>query len=437
MVYDVVVVGGGASGMMAAIAAARTGARVVVLEKNKELGAKLQISGGGRCNILNAEYDLPTLLTHYTEAAKSLYPTFSIFGVAETVAFFQSIGIEVVVEERKRAFPSTHRAVDVCAALVRELARLEVEVRLGVEVQELRVKNQEVRGEVEVNTEKNTRIIEGVQVKGEESLVRGKRYILATGGLSHPETGSTGDGFEFLRALGHTVHTPTPGLVPLRSSTTWVHALSGQSIEGAKMTWRVDGQVVKVVKNTPGEFQNRILCTHTGLSGPTILHQASAVREWLEEGEVVLELDLYPSTDHGALDRQILTIFNQSPNKQLGNILSDIYPGRLLEMLIISTDLTTLSTPVHSVPKDARKRIVGMLKALPIVITGLMGYDKAVVANGGLELSEIDMRTMCSKVVANLSVTGDLLDIERPSGGYSLQLCWTTGYVAGISMSKE
>jgi predicted Rossmann fold flavoprotein len=432
MIYDVVVVGGGASGMMAAIAAARTGVRVVILEKNQELGAKLQISGGGRCNILNAEYDLPTLLSHYATAAKSLYPTFSIFGVSETVECFRSIGIEVVVEERKRAFPSTHRATDVCAALVRELERLGVKVRMGVEVQELRVMGEEVG----VNTKADSKIVVGVKVRGEENLVQGKRYILATGGLSHPETGSTGDGFEFLRVLGHTVHTPTPGLVPLRSSTTWVHALSGQSIEGAKMTWRVDGQVVKVVKNTLGEFQNRILCTHTGLSGPTILHQSAAVREWLEEGEVVLELDLYPNTDHGALDRQILTIFNQSPNKQLGNVLSELYPGRLLEMLIISTDLTRLDTPVHSVPKDARKRIVGMMKALPIVITGLMGYDKAVVANGGLPLAEVDLRTMQSKMVHNLAITGDLLDIERPSGGYSLQLCWTTGYVAGVSANN-
>lgn len=405
--YDVIVIGGGAAGMMAAGTAAHQGKHVLLLEQNPELGKKLSITGGGRCNIVNAEEDVQALLAHFGDAAPFLYSAFSTFGVPEAFSFFESLGLPLVVQKNKRAFPKTEYAPDVTAALERYMKQGKVEVRANSPV--LRIKTEVGK-------------ITGVQTQGFSYTA--DSYILATGGLSHPETGSTGDGFAWLRELGHTVSEPTPTIVPLAASDAWIPKLKGKTLVDAKITFFMDGM---------RKFSKRgdILLTHFGLSGPTILNAAGSVRDLLYGGIVTATIDLFPSTDLGILDAELVAHFEQNKNKLIRNALTEILPSGTTDVLLSLVPVLPPDTKVHSVTKEQRRALVDLLKGVPVAITGLMGFNRAVVADGGVHLSEIDMRTMRSKKCDNLFVTGDLLHISRPSGGYSLQLCWTTGFVAG------
>ena len=409
-IYDVIVIGGGASGLMAAGRAVEKGARVLLLEKNNKLGEKLKITGGGRCNITNAEYDVRELLKHYGDASKFLFSVFEKFGVNDTFDFFESRGLPLVIEERKRAFPATHKALDVYNLLEKYVKEGGVEIKTNSPV-------------TKINKEGN--MIKSVSCGNQEYFA--KKFIFATGGASHQETGSTGDGFNWLRNLGHTVVAPTPSIVPLAVADEWVKKLAGVTLEDMKIVFYVDG-----VKNF--SKKGRLLFTHFGLSGPLILNSASAVADLLPAGEVTAVIDLFPSQDLGAFDKHIVGIFDKNKNKILKNVLGEIVPAGMakgIEFLIGLINLIDLNKQVNDVRVEERKKLVHLLKALPVTITGLMGDDRAVVSDGGVSLEEIDMRTMKSKVIENLYITGDLLHINRPSGGYSLQLCWTTGYVAG------
>lgn len=407
--WDVIVIGGGAAGMMAAGVAAHQGKHVLLLEKNKEVGKKLAITGGGRCNILNDEPDTRELLSHFGDAAPYLFSAFSEFGVAETKEFFKHIDIDTVTEARKRAFPKSMRAVDVVRELDRYLAEGRVEVMLDAPVRKVNVEHGR---------------IESVQTQGYTH--KATSYIFATGGVSHPETGSTGDGFAFLKELGHAVVTPTPTIVPLRVKDAWVKRLSGTTLQQAKITFFVEGARMFSKKGD-------ILLTHFGLSGPTILNAAGQVADIEHQGQVTAEIDLYPTTDMGVLDRQLVALFDEHKNKQLNTALALMLPAQLAEEVIQLVPGLSLTEKVHSVSKEHRRVLAHRLKALPVTIEGLMGMSKAVVADGGVPLDEIDMRTMRSKKCENAFVVGDLLHINRPTGGYSLQLCWTTGYLAGMN----
>ncbi len=409
--YDVIVIGGGASGMMAAGRAAELGKRVLILEKNTQLGEKLAISGGGRCNITNAEDNERLLLSKYGTASKFLYSPFSQFGMRDTFSFFESGGLPLKVEEQKRAFPVSERAIDVVNALVRYLTRGHVEIRIGVTVKQIVATDGRIKG-----------------VHTSVGNFSGTNYILATGGVSHPETGSTGDGFPWLTELGHTIVTPTATLVPLKVKEGWPKQLSGISLPHMKITFFSHG-VKKFSRTGP------LLFTHFGLSGPTILNSSGKVADLLQEGSVRAYIDLFPGLDQGALDQKIRDIFDAHKNKQLKSVMKDIVPPGTAEVLLSLLKDIDPETKVHSVTKEARLDLVLFLKRVPLIINGLMGLDRAVVADGGLSLTEVDTRTMRSTRYKNLFVTGDLLHIERPSGGYSLQLCWTTGYVAGTHAS--
>jgi predicted Rossmann fold flavoprotein len=404
--FDVIVVGGGASGMMAAGVAAEKGKKVLIIEKNKRLGEKLRITGGGRCNITNAEYDNRKLLANYGKASDFLHSSFSQFGVKETFSFFESKGLPLVVQARNRAFPKTEKASDVQRIMEKYIKSGNVLVKENCPVLKMHID-----GGMIINLETN------------QGKFKAKSYILATGGVSHPETGSTGDGFIWLKDLGHTVKPPTPTIVPLAVANNWVKSLAGVSLSFMKITFYLEG---KKSFNTVG----KILFTHFGISGPLILNCASKVSGLLQSGEVTASIDAFPDTDIGTLDDRITAIFDANKNKDFKNIFKEIAPvgtaDEILSLLSFEVD-----KKVHSITKVERREIVDLLKALPINVTGLMGFDRAVVADGGVTLSEIDTKTMRSKLITNLYVTGDLLHINRPSGGYSLQLCWTTGYVAG------
>ncbi len=405
--YEVIVVGGGASGMMAAGRAAARGQRVLLIEKNARLGEKLRITGGGRCNITNAEEDTHRLLAHYGAAAKFLYSAFAQFGMRDTFSFFESRGLPLMVEAGQRAFPESEKASDVVVALERYLAEGAVEVRTSTTVQKV--------------------VANGARVDAVETSAgafSAQSFIFATGGVSHPETGSTGDGFAWLGELGHRVASPSPTLVPLKVQEAWAHELAGVTLASAKITFAVDG-VKRFSRSGP------LLFTHFGISGPTVLNSAGKVAVLLEEGIVTAQVDLFAGVDEGALDRQLSLHFIANKNKSVKNALRDFIPPGMSDALVALIADLDEETKVHSVTKESRRALVALAKRLPLTITGLMGLDRAVVADGGLPLTEIDPRTMRSVRYENLFVTGDLLNIVRPSGGYSLQLCWTTGMVAG------
>ncbi|MEK7631312.1 MAG: aminoacetone oxidase family FAD-binding enzyme [Patescibacteria group bacterium] len=405
--YDVIVVGGGAAGMMAAGRAAERGKRVLLLEKNVRLGQKLSITGGGRCNITNAEENPRLFLAHYGKAEKFLYSAFTQFGVLQTLTFFANHSLPIVVQAGQRAFPKTEKATDVVKALEKYLQEGKVEVRTKTSASSLLGKSGRVEG----------------IVAGNQTLTA-KSYILATGGQSHPETGSTGDGFKWLAKLDHQVVPPTPTIVPLAVADAWVQALAGVALDDVKITFYVDSKKQLALKG-------RILCTHFGLSGPLILNAAGKVGDMLHAGTVTAAIDAFPKMDLGSLDKYITKIFDENKNKTFKTVFRFFAPTGSASELQKLLPNTMVDKKVHSVSKEERKVLVNLLKALPITVTGLMGYEWAVVADGGLPMTAVDGKTMQSRLYPNLFVTGDLLDIRRPSGGYSLQLCWTTGYVAG------
>lgn len=409
--YDVIVIGGGASGMMAAGRAGERGKKVLLIEKNKALGEKLKITGGGRCNITNNERDVRKLLSHYGKAEQFLYSSFFQFGIEQTFEFFKSRGLPLVIQARNRVFPHTERATDVCKLLIDYVKNNSVEIITDCAVKKIEIHENR---KISVIAKKGTYV--------------GESIIIATGGLSHPETGSTGDGFKWLSDLGHTVHKPTPNIVPLQVEDQWIKKLAGTSLENIKITFFVDGKKVFSKDTTTA---GKLLCTHFGLSGPLALNSSKQVSDMLYAGVVTASIDCYPEKNLGELEQHIIHIFEANKNKVLKNVFTDIAPKGTAKVLLELLPHIDPLTQVNSVTKEARKELVRLLKSLPITITGLMGFDRAVVADGGVDIHEVDTKTFQSKKLPNLFLTGDILDIERPSGGYSLQLCWTTGYIAG------
>lgn len=413
MKYDVIVIGGGPAGMMAAGRAAEQGARVLLLEKNSTLGKKLLITGGGRSNVTNAEFDPHLFLAKFKDAAKFLYSPLSQFGVEDTLHFFADHGMPTKTEAEKRVFPVSDSAQSVWDVLVRYMQAGKVTVKTGSEVAGLELANGN---------------ISGVKLKNGERL-EARAYILATGGKSHPETGSTGEGFRWLRKIGHSVREPKPSLVPLRIREVWVRRLSGLSFVDAKLSVFRNGKKQE-------SRRGKILFTHFGLSGPLALNMSRSISESLPYGTVTVSVDLRPETNIGELDAELQTLFETEKNKQLKNSLGGFAPAVLIPNLIQLAAINP-EKPVHSVSRAERLALVRHMKGLILTVTGLLGADKAIVTSGGVSLAEVDFKYMRSRLYPNLYLVGDVLDIDRPSGGYSLQLCWTTGYVAGTAASEN
>jgi len=407
--WDLIVVGGGPAGMMAAGRASELGAKVLLLEKNATLGQKLLITGGGRCNVTNAELDQRKLLSKFEDADKFLFSPFAQFDNLQALEFFHSHNMPTKVEAEQRAFPQSDSAQSVWDVLVNYLKSTEVTVR----------SNTEVTGFIN----EGNKII-GVKLKGGEKI-EAKKFVLATGGKSRPETGSTGEGFKWLSDLGHKVTEPAPSLVPIMVEETWVKKLSGVSLSEAKVTL-FQNQVKQEVR------KGKVLFTHFGLSGPAILNMSKDIDELLKYGEVEISLDLLPSHDYSTLNTALQELFKIEDKKKLKNALSFLIPSALVSAVAERSQVNP-DTPCNSVTREDRLALVQVLKDMRMKVTSLLGTDKAIITSGGVALEEIDFKTMQSKLYSNLYLVGDLLDIDRPSGGYSLQLCWTTGFVAGTS----
>ena len=412
-IWDVAVIGGGPSGMMAAGRAAELGAKVILIEKNDTLGKKLLITGGGRCNVTNSELDTRKFLQKFKDDGKFLFSTFSQYSVKETLEFFHSRGMYTKVENELRTFPVSNSAQSVWDVLVKYMKEHNVTVLSNSPVTEI------VREE---------NIIVGMKLKNKK-IVRARSIVVATGGTSRPETGSTGDGFAWLKNIGHTVIDPTPSLVPIAVKDAWVKRLSGVSLNPVKITIFQNNEKQNVIKG-------KILFTHVGVSGPTILNMRKEIGELLKYGEVVISLDLLPAQDYGVLNKTLQDLFKEHAKKKFRNALSNLIPSALAPIVV---ELSGIDPEIlcSTISRSERLKLVTLLKGIPIAVDKLLGIDKAIISQGGVILDEIDFKTMRSKLFSNLYLVGDILNIDRPSGGYSLQLCWTTGYVAGTAVGSR
>jgi predicted Rossmann fold flavoprotein len=423
--FDVIVVGGGPAGMMAAGRAAELGARVALIEKNEKLGKKLLITGGGRCNITNAEYDVRKMVSNYGPKGKALFGSFTRFGVEESLQFFNDHGLPTKVEAEKRAFPESNKASDVWKVMVDYLRPKKnfVEIISNSPVKKILF---ETTNSASTENPTETKRITGIVAKSRtdgEVTYTAENYIIATGGKSRPETGSTGDGFVWMREIGHSVEESDPALVPIKIKEDWVKKLSGLSFADVKLTSFQD--------NAKQEFKiGKLLFTHFGLSGPLVLNMSKNIAELFKYAPVTLQLDLYPELDAVALDKKFLESLQASLNKMIKNNLGGIVPPKMIPAILELTGIDP-NTEGNALTKDQRRKIVNLIKAMPMTVDGFLGVEKAVVTSGGVSLKEIDFKTCQSKLFDNLYLAGDILNFDRPSGGFSLQICWTTGFLAG------
>ncbi|AFG37793.1 NAD(P)/FAD-dependent oxidoreductase [Spirochaeta africana] len=426
--YDVIVIGGGPAGMMAAASAAERGASVLLLEKNPEPGRKLLLSGGGRCNFTNVEPDVHRLTARYGAAGKSLISPFSKMGPREVLEFFASRGMPHKVEDNGRAFPATNKAESVLKVLLAEMRTHGVKIRTGATVDALLV-----NGSIPANRE-----VHGVRLGS--TRITARTVITAAGGLAYPETGSTGDGFRWMQRCGHSIVHPEPSLVPVIVHEPWIAELQGLAFPEIRIAVLAGGRVLERVTG-------KILFTHFGLSGPGILNLASRIADAAASNPdkpVRISLDFFPEDDGGSLDRHLQQLFAAAPKRKLKNLLDELLPPRLTARILaaaVDTGTTSItdiaSITGSSVPRQLRKRLVQLMQDFRVTYKGLQSEDWAIVSRGGIPCNEIDFRTMQSKLVSGLYAVGDMLDINRPSGGYSLQICWATGFVAGCAAAAQ
>jgi predicted Rossmann fold flavoprotein len=408
--YDVAVIGGGPAGMMAAIHAAERGARVVLLEKNEKLGKKLLITGGGRCNVTNATFDNRMLAQKYGKKGAFLLSPLSQWSAQSTINFFESRGMPTKVENESRVFPVSNSAQSVWDILVRDLKKYKVKILLNTPVTKISHAGESITG-----------------VETSHGIIQAHAYIITTGGTARPETGSTGEGFKWLTKLGHTTGTPASALVPVKVAEPWIKKLQGLALPNVKISLlengiRREGKVGK------------ILFTHFGLSGPLVLNMSRTIDEAMREGSVILSLDLFPVLDHSALDVTLRAHLDKHQNKKWQNALGGFAPALLVPALVGLSDIDP-ELFVNKVSRASRLAFVKKIKDLRITPIGLLGVEKAIVSSGGVILKEVNFKTMRSLKIQNLYLAGDVLDFDRPSGGFSLQICWTTGYVAGTMAS--
>ncbi|MBP1737352.1 MAG: FAD-dependent oxidoreductase [Oscillospiraceae bacterium] len=409
MKTDVVIIGGGAAGCLAALSAAGTGASVLLLERNQKLGRKLYITGKGRCNLTN-DCLAEDVLRNTPCNGKFLYSAMTRFPPAAVKTYFEGLGVPLKTERGNRVFPQSDRAADVIDALLLELRRKGVAI-LQERVSDIMVKDGSVTG-----------VLTG---RGELNC---GAAVLATGGASYPGTGSTGDGYEIASRLGHTIIEPKPSLVPLETEGDTCRQLQGLSLKNISI--QVKNQKGKVVFSDQGE----LLFTHFGLSGPLILSASAHLRDMQRERYTIV-IDLKPALDEQKLDTRLLRDFETYANREFQNALDDLLPQKLIPVIIERSGIAP-ETRVHSVTRQQRRALLETLKAFRIRVTGPRPLEEAVVTSGGIKVGEIDPGTMASKRIQGLYFAGELIDVDAYTGGFNLQIAWATGKIAGESAGR-
>lgn len=405
MKYDLAIIGAGPAGLMAACRATELGASVILLEKNRKPGIKLLITGGGRCNFTNNVLDPKLLAAQYLPNNKFLISAFSRFGSNETINFFNDHGVATKIEENGRVFPLSNLATDILNTLLNIIKNSSCDLKYGAEVKI-------------ITRKKNT--IEKIILSNVESVVA-SNYLVATGGRSYPETGSNGEAYEWLKQLGHTIIKPRPALVQIHLKDKFVADLEGLSIADIQLNLYGNNKKISAARGD-------IIFTRSGLSGPAALNLSREI-DLFSNQKYRLELDFKPDNSIAELSDALQNKFH-SGHKIFRNILEGLISPKFIPVLIKLTGINP-EKQANSITKDEKNTIINCLKKLELSIIGLGDFDQAMVTAGGVDLKEVDPKTMRSKIISNLYFAGEILDLTGPTGGYNLQLCWSTGYIAG------
>ena len=408
----VIVVGAGAAGMMAAYFAAKNKNKVTLIEKNEKTGKKIYITGKGRCNITNA-CDVEDLFANVMSNKKFLYSAFYGFTNSDVIDFFENHGIKTKIERGNRVFPVSDHSSDVISALERALKEQNVDILLNTCVEKIECTDSRVTGVVLCGGRK----IEADAVK------------VATGGMSYQATGSTGDGYRFAEESGHKVTECTPSLVPFNAQEEWVAKLQGLSLKNVLVTI-YDGR--KKLYEDFGEM----LFTHFGVSGPLILSASAAIKQNMIKKPLQMFIDLKPALSYEALDKRILREFDDAKNKQFKNSINKLLPSKMIPVIIGLSGIDP-DKKVNEISKGEREGLVNLLKKLPVTLNGTRQWNEAIVTKGGISTKDINPSTMESKIIKNLYFAGEVLDLDALTGGYNLQIAWSTGALAGKSINKE
>lgn len=410
----IVIIGGGPAGMMAAITAAKAGADVVLLEKNEKTGKKLFITGKGRCNVTNA-CDTENLFANVMEHSKFLYSAVYGYDNQAVMQFFEDAGCHLKTERGQRVFPESDHSSDILRALDRKMQKAGVKVRLNSEVEEVLIDNEKKQ-------------ILGVRLHNREKIMA-DRLIIATGGISYVLTGSTGDGYRFAREAGHSVTKLSPALVPFNIEEDWCKQLQGLSLRNVEATIEVEG------RNIYSDF-GEMLFTHYGVSGPLMLSGSSYYVHKAGNRPAKLYIDLKPALTQEQLDKRILREFDANRNKQFKNAIATLFPAKMQNIMPMLAQIDP-EKKVNEITKEERERFLHTIKHLELTITGVRDYNEAIITKGGVKLSEINPSTMESKIIKGLYFAGEVLDLDALTGGYNLQIAWSTGHLAGESAAEE
>lgn len=421
----VVVVGGGAAGMMAAVTAAQNGHRVTLLERNEKLGKKVFITGKGRCNLTNAS-DIEEIFEHVVTNRKFLYSALYGFDNHACMDFFEENGLRLKVERGNRVFPVSDHSSDVIKALEKKLRALSVEIRLHTRVKSL-ITESLLTESSSAESSSDKRYIKGVRDEHGE-IYEADAVILATGGVSYPSTGSTGDGHRMAEETGHKVTALYPALVPLKAKEAFCGELMGLSLKNVTATFK-EGK--KVLYSEFGEM----LFTHFGVSGPIILSGASVINQRLAESEIQLLIDLKPALTKEQLQNRLTRDFEENRQKRFKNACSGLFPARLIPVMIAHSGIDP-EKKACEISKEEKRNFAECIKAFPLTITGTGGYEEAIVTKGGVSVKDINPSTMESKQVSGLYFAGELIDVDAFTGGYNLQIAWSTGRLAGESVPE-